>query len=245
MRSVRKQHMEEAILQFFGKVISYGGGGAAAAYLVFTFLGKKWIESRFADRLEATKHDFNRELELVRYRINTLFSRVSKIHEKEFEVLSEAWYKMQDALGRISSLTSLFQEYPDLNRMSRPALEEFLKKSILPEFEKKELLEAGDKLSYYRDKMFWHDLRVVEEAFFDFHNYIVRNRIFLSLDLQEQFTKADDVMWSSIVERKVEHQAADHQMWIKAYKKIKEDINPIRDAIEKLVQTRLHYHEAG
>ena len=98
--------METAILQFIGKVIAYGGGAAAVAHALFTFLGKKWIE-----------HKLNKELEQVRYRINTLFSRVTKIHEKEFEVLPEAWYKMQDALGRISHFTSLFQQYPDLTQL--------------------------------------------------------------------------------------------------------------------------------
>jgi hypothetical protein len=236
--------MDEVILQFLGKVLAYGGGGAAAAYLVFTFFGKKLIDRWFAERLEITRHELNKQLEETRYKMNSLFNRVTKIHEKEFEVLPEAWHKMQDALGRISGLTSLFHQYPDINRMSPAALQEFLAKSILHEFEKQELLQADDKMSYYQDKMFWHELRVVEEAFFDFHNYIVRNKIFLSLDLQEQFTKVDDVMRSAIVERKVGHEADDHQMWVKAYKKIKEEVNPIRDTIEKQVQTRLHYHEA-
>lgn len=235
--------MEHAVVQFIVKIIAYGGGGAAVAYVIFTFLGKKWIEGKFAERLETFKHDLNKELEQVRYKINTLFSRVTKIHEKEFEVLPEAWYKMQNALGRISSFTSLFQEYPDLNGMSLPALEEFLGKSRLHEFEKQELLQAGDKVSYYQNKIFWHELRVVEEAFWDFHNFIIRNKIFLSPDLQEQFTKIDDVMWSAIVERKVGHEANNSEMWVKAYKKIKEEINPIRNVIEKLVQARLHYQE--
>jgi hypothetical protein len=235
--------MDEVILKFLGKVLAYGGGGAAAAYLVFTFLGRKWIDSRFAERLETYKHELNKELEETRYKVNSFFNRVTKIHEKEFEVLPEAWHKMQDALGLISGFTSIFQQYPDVNRMSQSALQEFLAKSRLHEFEKQELLQADDKMSYYQDKMFWHELRSLEEAFSDFHNYIVRKRIFLSLDLQEQFTKIDDIMWSAIVERKVGHEASDHQMWGKAYKKIKEEINPIRDTIEKLVQSRLHYHE--
>jgi hypothetical protein len=235
--------MDEAILQFLGKILAYGGGAAAVAYLIFTFLGKKWIDNRFAEKLEATKYEFNKQLEETRYKMNSLFNRVSKIHEKEFEVLPEAWLKMQDALGRISSITSLLQQYPDINGMSLPALQEFLDKSILHEHEKKELLQSNNKQSYYQDKMFWHELRTVEEAFFDFHNYIMRNKIFLSLDLQGHFTKIDDVMWSAIVERKIGHEAGDHQMWVTAYKKIKEEINPIRDTIEKLVQTRLHYHE--
>jgi hypothetical protein len=32
-------------------------------------------------------------------------------------------------------------------------------------------------------------------------------------------------------------------MWGKAYEKIQQEINPITEVIEKLVQARLHYHE--
>jgi len=235
--------MEQAIAQFIGKAIAYGGGGAVVAYAIFTFLGKKWIEGKFAERLETYRNELNKELEKTRYEINALFNRVTKIHEKEFEVLPEAWYKMQDALGRASQFTSYVQYYPDLNHMSQSALEEFLEKSPFHKFEKQELLQASDKISYYEDRIFWYKLRDVEEAFRDFHNYIIKNKIFLTQDLQEQFTKIDNVMWSAIVERKVGHEAGDREMWNKAYKKIWDEVNPIRDVIEKLVQTRLHYHE--
>jgi hypothetical protein len=235
--------MEQAIAQFIGKALAYGGGGAVVAYAIFTFLGKKWIEGKFAERLEVYRNELKKELEKTRYEINALFNRVTKIHEKEFEVLPEAWYKMQDALGRASQFTSYVQHYPDLNHMSQPGLEEFLEKSRLHEFEKQELLQKSDKLSYYKETIFWYELRDVEEAFFKFHNYIIKNKIFLTPELQEQFTKIDDVMWSAIVERKVGHEANDREMWSKAYKMIKDEVNPIRDVIEKLVQRRLHYHE--
>ena len=235
--------MEQAIVQFIVKAIAYGGGGAVVAYAIFTFLGKKWIENKLAERLEVYKHKLDEELERTRYKINSLFSRVSKIHEKEFEVLPEAWHKMHEALGRIAQLVSLVRYYPDLNTMGQPALREFLEKSRLHEFEKQELLEAKNKVLYYEDKIFWHDLRDVEEAFRDFHNYIIRNKIFLSLDLQEQFTKIDKILVSAIVQRKAGQEANGREMWGKAYEKINQEINPIMEVVEKLVQARLHYHE--
>jgi len=235
--------MDEVIAQFIGKVVAYGGGSAVVAYAIFRFLGKKWIEGKFAERLETYKNELRKELEHTRYEINVLFSRINKIHEKEFELLPEAWCKMQEALGRISHFTSLIQQYPDLNRMSQTVLEEFLDKSRLHEFEKQELLQANDKVSYYGDKMFWHELRDVEEAFWDFHNFTIKNRVFLTPDLQEQFMKIDDIMWSAIVERKVGHEANDPEMWRKAYKKIKDEVDPIRNVIEKIVQARLRYDD--
>jgi hypothetical protein len=233
--------MEEAIAQFIGRVLAYGGGGAVVAYAIFRFLGKKWIEGKFAERLETYKNDLTKELEHTRYEINLLFNRITKIHEKEFEILPEVWRKMQDALGIISNFVSLYQSYPNLNEMSQPALEEFLIKSRLYEFEKQELLQANDKVSYYGDRMFWRELRDAEEAFQDFHNYTNNNRVFLTRDLQEQFIKVDVIMWSAIVVRKNGHEANDSAMWGQANSIIKNEAEPISNTIEKLVQARLHY----
>lgn len=235
--------MEQTIVIFIGKAVAYGFCGASAAYAIFRFLGKKWIENKFAERLETYKNKLQKELENTRYEINALFSRVTKIHEKEFEVLPEAWHKMHNALGSASQFVSYTRDYPDLNHMNSQALEEFLEKSPLHRFEKQELLQASDKISYYEKIKFWYDLREVEEAFRDFHNYIIKNKIFLTPDLQERFTEIDNVMGSAILERKVGHEAKDREMWVSAYEKIEKEVNPIIDVIEKLVQSRLHYHE--
>ncbi len=236
--------MEKTILIFLGKILAYGGGAAAVAYGIFVFLGKKWIENKFQERLAAYKHSQNEELEELRYRINSLFSRVTKIHEKEFEVLPVAWTKMIDAIGHISRLVSVYQEYPDLNKMNEKMLGEFLNKSKLREYEKEELLKAENKLEYYIERVFWLNLNEVEQTCSDFHNFIIRNRIFLSSDLKEQFTAIDNILWDALTDKRLGHEHKDREMSISAYKQIQDKIGPIRDEIEQLVQKRLHYQDA-
>ena len=51
-------------------------------------------------------------------------------------------------------------------------------------------------------------------------------------------------MWSAIVDRKVGYQAKDREMWVKAYKQIRDEVEPIKKEIEILVQKRLHFSEA-
>ncbi|MFH1882557.1 MAG: hypothetical protein ABIL62_07600 [Planctomycetota bacterium] len=237
----------EQMLKFLGELLLYGGGIVGIVLLFLRFLGKRWIENIFSENLEKYKNELNKELEQYRYKINALFNRVTKIHEIEFEVLPEAWLKMQDALGRISGLVSIIKSWPDLDRMSQTAIEEFLAKSKLHEYEKDELCQASRKLDYYQKTIFWHDLREVQNAFDEFHNYIIRNKIFLSPDLQAKFAEIDDIMWTAIVHMKVgkgsDSQEISQDMCINAYKKIRDDVNPIRDNIEKLVQSRLHYHD--
>lgn len=231
------------ILKFLGEL----GVIVGIAFLFFRFLGKHWIENIFSENLEKYKHELNKELEQYRYKINALFNRVTKIHEIEFEVLPKAWLKMQDALGRISGLVSIMKSWTDLDRMSETAIEEFLDKSKLHEYEKDELRQSSRKLDYYQKTIFWHDLNEVQNAFWEFHNYIIRNKIFLSPDLKAKFAEIDDIMWAAIVEMKVgkgsDSQRISQEMCINAYKKIRDEVNPIMDSIEKLVQSRLHYHD--
>lgn len=227
--------MKEKIFEFLAGILVYGGGAAVIAYLIFTFLGKKTVETWFTKRLKKFEYD-----------LSSLFNRVTKIHEKEFEVLPEAWSKMQNALGRISSLVAMLKTWPDLDQMNATELEEFLEQSKLRESEKEKLRSSTKKLEYYTKAMFWHDLQETHKAFEDFHNYIVHNQVFLSSDLKEQFEKLDDIMWSAIIERKVgecNEGLVRSDMQVNAYKKIRDDINPIKDKIAALIQKRLHYHD--
>ncbi len=231
--------MNEKILEF----ILYGGGAIAIAYATFTFLGKKTVESWFAKKLKKLDYD-----------LNSLFSRVTKIHEKEFEVLPEAWSKMLDALGRVSSLVSMGKILPDLDRINKAELEEFIGRSRLHEHQKEELRNAPKKLEYYTKTIFWHDFQETNKAFGDFHNYIARNLVFLSSDLHDKFLELDNIMWSAIVERQVGQDDVDdydyydngkvyRDMRINAYKKIRDDVNPVKDEIAVLIQKRLHYYD--
>ncbi len=231
--------------RWLGRTVLWFGGAVTVAFAAFRFLGSKWIEDKFATRLQAHKHAQAKELEELRHKINSTFNRLTKIHQKEFEVLPEAWNKLQDALGRTSGLTSLYQEYPDLNRMEESQLAEFLRRSDLYDFEKEGLLKEDDRNTYHMERKFWHDLKNAKGAFHDFHNYMIRNRIFLSSDLFQQFQKVDDIIGEAIICRECGEGDGDMKMWTNAYKKIRDEIDPIRDEIERLIQKRLRYHEAG
>ncbi|MBI3611342.1 MAG: hypothetical protein HY204_11675 [Nitrospirae bacterium] len=235
---------KEIILQFIYDILLVGGGAAVIAYYIFVWLGKRWIEGWFAKRLEAYKHAQNQELENFKYKINALFDRITKIHEKEFEVLPTAWQKLQNALGHVASVTSPFQRCPDINRMTGEQLNEFLKSSVLLDSQKQELLAAPDKFKYYTEAIFWHKLSAAQESVRDLHNYIVNNRIFLNVELSTRFNKADEVLYSALIDSEVSREANERKFISEAYKKIKEEVTPLIGEIEQLVQKRLHYDKA-
>ncbi len=51
-------------------------------------------------------------------------------------------------------------------------------------------------------------------------------------------------MWDAYVDMEVGGEAKDAKMKRDAWKKVKDDIEPIKNDIEELVQDRLHYDQA-
>jgi shikimate kinase len=71
-------------------VVVSGGGAALLTVQFCKKFGEKWLDAQFAKRLERLKHEQAQEIEGMRRNVQWEFSRISKIHEKEFEVLPKA-----------------------------------------------------------------------------------------------------------------------------------------------------------
>lgn len=234
--------MIEEFLAFFGKIVSYGGGAAVISYLLFQFLGKSWIENKFAERLDQLKHQQTLELQRLRIEIDSLLSGALRLQEREFQILPEAWQKLDEAHGLVSWLVSPAQEYPDLDRMSLPRLEEFLATSELSETEKQEVRSSQRKGPAYYEIIFWHRLHKVRRAFGDLQQFVARNGIFFPPDLKVKFTKISDALWSALISKEVGHEAKDYKMQSEGWKKIKEETEPLYQSIETDIQARLQSH---
>jgi hypothetical protein len=163
--------MPQELFEFVGKLIVYGGGIVVIACGIFTLLGKKWIESIFQKNLESYKRKQNQELENFKYKINSLFSRVSKIHEKEFEVLPEIWSKVHDAKDIISALVSPFQSHPDFNSMNEIEIRKSLESSKFHEHQIEELINSSDKNRYFTERVIWHRISDARKKFSEFHSH--------------------------------------------------------------------------
>jgi hypothetical protein len=230
---------------FIGKLIAYGGGAVALAYAVFMFLGKKWIESKFDERFATFKHAQEQELEKYRQQVNILLSRVTKIHEKEIDVLPELWHKLQDALGSVASLTSPLQFYPDFQFMSQETFEEFLKKTRLSDNDKKLLTNSPDRNAFFQKTIFWYNLQEAQSSVQEFRTFMVYNRIFLSKDLKAEFEKIDKLLSKALATRETGERARDYNLISEAYKVLGEEAETIVTKIESLVQERLEFTKAN
>lgn len=243
--------MDQAIQAFFasiGRLLVVGGGGAVIAFGLFRWLGKRWlkgwIDQYFQKQLEEFKHEKNKELEQLRHDINTLFSRISKVHEKEFEVLPNAWKLLNEANGRVFQLIKALREWPEFSRLSSDQLEAFLKHSRLLDFQKEELRAAPDQLKYYEEKMFWIELDDAKNARAALNNYLALNSIFMTPDLREKFGEINRALINVISCEQVEHTSGHNDSVQKSRDGSLSRIEDLFGKIEIEVQKRLRYDDA-
>lgn len=188
-------------------ILALFGGGAVivsalvgAAYGLFRLFGEKWLTAKFNERLEAYKHQQQKELEELRFKISGLLDRTTKLYQREFEVLPEAWGKLVIAHGNVQGLVAAFQQYPDLNRMNADQLTELIDKSNLRDWQKEELRKADNKTDYYQTASRWVRLWEVRDLYREYFVYQLKNGIFIRPEIRQRFKVITDLMQSALFE---------------------------------------------
>lgn len=229
-------------VSFLFQILAYGGGSAAVAYLLFQWLGKTWIENKFAQRLDQLKHEQALELQRLRVEIDAMLSGAIKLQEKEFSVLPDAWIKLDEAHSLVSWLVSPMQQYANVERMNSVQMEEFLSDTEFTESQKEELRNSRERRRTYQDILFWHRLHKVKAAFADLQSFVARNGIFLTLELEEKFSRISDALWSAVISKEVGHEVKNWKMQSEGWTKIKEETEPLYKDIKREIQSRLQSH---
>src|SRR5258706_7575844 len=94
---VRGQQMDflSNLLATIGAVVIGAGAVGAFAWWLFRLFSEKWLNSKFEERLAAYKHEQQKELEHLKFEINAQMDRATKLHQREFEALPEAWARLR------------------------------------------------------------------------------------------------------------------------------------------------------
>lgn len=202
---IRNADLVIKILQIFGISLAASVG---LAYFLFRTFSAKWLEEKFQERLESFKHAQQKELEELRLKINTLFDRTVKLHQREFEVLPEAWAKLNDAYWQSLPFLSAFQQYPDLARMSPQQFLDFVHESKLDHWMKEELKHkvGQDRNSYYIENIYWIRLQDVVTKVREAHVFILKNGIFLPEPIRTKFLSLSDMIWFAVHENQFNKQ---------------------------------------
>ncbi|GAB3498912.1 hypothetical protein GCM10027399_24600 [Curvibacter fontanus] len=239
------QYIDE-LFKAIGAVAAIGGGVVAIAYAIFRKFGEKWLDTKFEERLAAYRHSQQKELEQLRFQINALLDRATKLHQREFEVMPEAWAKLNDAYWKVSAFVSPMQSYPGLDAMSDAQLEEFVSACDLNEWEKTELLEAEKKTDYYIEHIFWHRLHEAKSLAREAHVFIAKNGIFLPPEIKSQFVAVDALVWDALDEHEQNERYKAIPRDSKKQQALRTDAPEKIKSLEKVVQGRLwnSQHEA-
>jgi hypothetical protein len=190
----------DVLLKATGAVVLAGGGAVVLVVGPFRYLADKWLTSKFNERLETFKHAQQVEMENLRFKINSLFDRTTKLHQREFEVIPAAWALLVECRNQVSSFIAPFQQYPNLDRMTVPQLDEFLEDSFLAKWQRDELKAEAKKVDYYIDAVFYHRASQARAACREQHVYLLKNGIFMQKDMKEKFDKVSALVWQTLIE---------------------------------------------
>ena len=212
----------------------------AAAWLLFRYLGDKWLSGKFDERLEAFKSAQQQEIERLKLRINTAFDWTVKLQGREFEVLAEIWEKLADAFNAILALISPMQSYPNLDRMKTQELEHFLSLQDIPDYQKDDIRNASQKLEVYIGMRFWQSYNLVDQKRLDFDRYFLMNRMFVRQDIGEKVKALSDMMWEALSEKKYEQQYPhSHPNPLEKCDKLQQEGPKFFDDIDRLIEVRV------
>jgi hypothetical protein len=231
---------------------------SVAAWGYFEFVGKKWVEHRFSRDLEAFKGEQQKELEAYKSQqqeelerlLHRLSSRISKIHEKEFKVLPQAWLMLNDLRGAVQRALDLtMKPYPGFRNFSQAKLEEFLKSepvNWLTEYQKEELRKASSSEKqerYYMDALQSHYLDEAHNKHQKFLNYLIEHQIFMTDELREKFYGAERALFSALTSYSI-GKGNDHELVRSGQEEMLTNMQARIDEVDKAVQKRLRYEEA-
>ena len=177
-----------------GTFVAAGGGLGAIVYTIFKVFSEKWLNAKFEERLAAYKHAQQKELEQLRFAINALMDRTVKFHQKEFDIIPEAWGLLNDAFNNVLSVTHPYQSYPDVSKLTSDQLADLFAKSPFSDFEKNELQAAHDKKWLYIKFIKVHKFEESREIFNKFHEYFSRNSIFMPESIRDKFATCATIL---------------------------------------------------
>jgi hypothetical protein len=196
-------------------------------------------------KLETAKAEHQKDVERLRH---LLSSRVSKIHEKEFEVLPEAWRKIHELYGWILHAVDLTFKPMLRDDMTGEELEEFMRTapaSHLSESQKETLRKSSDRAHSYNEMKASNDIDTANHKQRQFTNYLIENRIFMTEDLRAKFEAVQAAFISALTSYETGKRVEAWEMQASGQMTMsRENLQGLVDEVEKAIQRRLRYEEA-
>ena len=236
--------MIESLWQYVGQVVVLGGGGVAVGFALFKFLGEKWLDGKFAERLQTLKAAQDEQFRHVQSFIDREIHRARKLYDREFETLSEAWKLFCASYN--NGLATGTDMYPQLLRYSKAELSDFLDTTAMRSFEKEEVLGMDSErwTEHFRRWSNFQRLRSYWDVRRTFTDFLSANAIFWSPGIKEKFVALDALIGVSIAEMQQRLELTEYHSF-DAATKLHRDGPVLKAQLEDVIQQRLWSSNSG
>ena len=206
--------------------------------------GKNLARSEDIEKLVAEVRALTKTSEDIKAELQARFSRISKVHEREFEILPKAWFMLHMAVGAAHAAV-IGIAYIKLVEMPVDEYEDLIEKSGLADYQKKRLLplKGIDRFNSYYDERSTASSREAAEDHRIFSNYLIEHRIFMSAPLHTAFLRFANQLQTGLTEYSMGKDTKSEVMIEDGKKKIV-DLYEEMPGLEKMVQERLRFEEA-
>ena len=226
-----------SLLATIGTVIVGLGALGGIVWWLFRTFSEKWLNAKFEERLAAYKHAQQKELEHLKFEINAQMDRATKLHQREFEVLPEAWSKLTKAYGVTRELVSRVQSRVNLKSMSPAQQEDFLAHSELSEWQRETVRNATDKSAEYQNQVEPFRIAQAKKASAKFYIYFRANGIFIRESIKKQFDEIDRLILAALSEHQMNFQHQTREF--KSIDRLGSSVETLIKELEADVQKRL------
>ena len=211
---------------FVTAILGAGGGGAVISFFAFRRFGEAWLDARFAEKIEAFRHEKAKELEKLRADIDGSLRSRLRLQERQFESMVNIWGVLKNAQEKLGVLLSPLQSYSDIRRMDAEARQEYMQSFDLQEWQRKEILASGDVQKSFSSMI---DRKRFNEAAIAFNVYdkaTRANEIFFSEEIFTKLRSIADCMHSALVDKELSLDDADRALSQSAWKTFEKDCIP-------------------
>lgn len=208
--------------------VSAGAGllaGLGAAWAGSKAFASKWLDHRFASKLETlklegqhqleqvklqaqndierSKQEHTNQIERLKFERSNLLDRSTKINQREFEVIPQIWKTITQAHTNLIAITAAFRFSSNVGSMEAAEFEQFIEESILKDWQKskiKTLESPFERTSFFDEANY--NIKVFEtfKSIADMNICMLNNSIFLHPDTYKRLEEFADLLRDSYQE---------------------------------------------
>lgn len=231
--------MFDHIFSIVSQILLVAGGGGAAAYALFQFLGAKWLENKFSERLEALKHEQAKDLAEFQLQIDTALDHATKLHSREFDILPKLWEMASAAFNACKWIAAGMQLITTPAEDNGPSLDRWIARQEIEDWQKEELKIAADRGKYLGQALNYRDFNRAERLRFEFQSFLLTNSIFLAEDMKAAFVGINNRMIEVITEREMNLSDPSSRPMRDAARAFRDAGQKEFDSLEQMVRARL------